>query len=103
MRNILKDLESKRNVPKRSDIYNNFLIGKVLLSIKNKSASAKQFLQYAKEDVRYSKSYAYFLIDFARLCMEFTKMKTVSIPIGSIKRYFHYIKQEVENDATFWK
>jgi len=103
MRNILKDLFEKRNVPKRMDIQHHFMIGKVLLTIKNQTNSTKQFLEHAKTDVGYSKSYSYFLIDFAVLCMEYPKLKTVSIPIRSIQRYFAYIKQAVKNDAVFWK
>ena len=37
-----------------------------------------------------------------RLCMEYPKLKTVSIPIRSVQRYFAYIKQAVKNDAVFW-
>jgi hypothetical protein len=103
MRNILKDLFSKRNVSKRLDIQHHFIIGKVHLTIKNQSNSTKQFLEHAKTDMGCSKSLAYFLIDFAVICMEYPKLKTVSIPVRSIQRYFAYIKQAVKNDAVFWK
>ena len=103
MRNILKDLFEKRNVPKRLDIQHHYIIGKVLLTIKNQANSTQQFLEHAKTNVGFSKLFLYFLIDFAVLCMEYPKLKTVSIPIRSIQRYFAYIKQAVKNDAVFWK
>ncbi len=62
-----------------------------------------EFLQFAKEDVKYSKSYAYFLIDFAILCMEFPKLKTVAFPIRSIRTYFSFIKDMVKKESQFWK
>src|SRR5579863_2445246 len=103
MRNILKDLHLKRHVPRMFETKHHFNIGKVLLVIKNKSANNKAFLEYARTDVGYSKSFSYFLIDFATLCMEFPKLKTVSVSIGSIKTRFAFIKQQVRTEAAFWQ
>ncbi len=105
MRNILKDLHCKRDVPKRMAIYQCYLIGKVLLNLKNILGVGKvrKLLEYVKEDVGYSKSYSYFLIDFCKLCMEFPKVKTVSVPIRAVKVYLSYIKTEVSKESTFWK
>ena len=102
MRDILKDLHSKTDIPRRLTTIHCFLIGKVLLAIKNKSKTTKEFLQYAKEDVKYSKSYSYFLIDFAILCMEFPRLKTVASPIRSIRTYFSHIKDMVKKESQFW-
>jgi hypothetical protein len=103
MRNILKNLESKRDIPRRMIINHCFLLGKVLLAIKNKAKSSTLFLEHAKHDVGFSKSYSYFLIHFSRFCMEYPKLKTVSISITSIRKHFVSIRSFVENDGAYWK
>lgn len=50
-RTIVKDLESIRNVPKKFDVRSHFLIGTVLLAIKNQWPLAKPFVEYARKNI----------------------------------------------------
>jgi len=80
---------------------NYFLIGKVLLAIKNKTHEPALFTSIVK-NMKFSKSYAYFLVNFALLSITFPKLKTVCRPIREIKNNFAKIKSAVERDAGFW-
>jgi len=102
LRHILKDLNRRKEVPKSQATYQCYLMGKVLLSLKNNQPSRVEFLKCVKNDVLYSKSYTYFLIDFYLLCSNYTKLRTVSFPIRTIMRNFSFIKKSIPRDAPFW-
>ena len=99
--NILKDLMSKKNVPKRMELSQTYIIGKVLLALKNITINSKEFLSVMK-DIGFSRSHSYFLIDFSVLCMKFPKLKTAAVSIREIKTHFSYIKQAVQRDSVVW-
>lgn len=101
MRTILKDLHSGLSASKRQNIFQYYLIGKVLLTIKNKCIG-KTFSTYIKQDIGFSQSHSYFLIDFALLCMTYPKLKQIAVPIGKLKTYFSHIKTLIINDANYW-
>jgi len=98
---ILRDLYSKKDVPKRLETTHSYLIGKVLLALKNKINNQAIFATIVKE-IKLSKSYIYFLIKFSLLCMNFPKLKTVSRPIRELNCYFKYIKVALQRDVIFW-
>ena len=83
--------ELKKDVPKRMELSQTFIIGKVLLALKNLMHEPRSFLTISK-DIEFSRSHAYFLIDFSLLCMKFPKLKTASVCYFEIKTYFSYIK-----------
>lgn len=95
----LKELYHDLSKLDAQKIYQYFLIGKVLLAMKNKD---KKFMKQAKEVVGYSRQYAYFLIDFYKECVKYPKLAKVSFPIGQIKLYFSYIKHKLGVDKQFW-
>jgi len=103
LRNILKDLNSRRNSPRSQITYQCYLTGKVLLSLKNYQATVSEFLENVKNDVGFSKSYSYFLINFYLLGSEFIKLRTVTFPIRTMKTHFAYIKTLIHRDAALWR
>jgi len=102
LRYILKDFNTRKDIPKSHMTNHYYLTGKILLYLKNHQQTVSEFLKDVKHDVGYSKSYTYFLIDFYLLCSRYTKLRTVAFPIGKIKTHFSYIKDAVCNDAQFW-
>jgi hypothetical protein len=95
----LKELHGELDVIGAAKTQHYFLIGKILLAMKNKD---KQFMKIVKEEVRYSPQHAYFLIDFYKTCVEYPKLKRVSVPIGKINNCFGYIKFKLNEDRQFW-
>src|SRR5882757_2581295 len=100
--NILMDLNSKKEIPKRLETSHCFLIGKVLLNLKNKLDNPVAFAILLK-DINISRSYALFLVKFASLCMDFPRLKTICRPVHELSKYFKYIKIAVQADAAFWR
>ena len=95
----LKELHNGLHALSAKKTYQCFLIGKVLLAMKNKD---KKFMEKVKAVVKYRRSYVYFLIDFYNACVKYPKLKKVSISIGKIKCYFSFIKSQLEKEQTFW-
>jgi len=76
-----------------------FLIGKVLLAMKNIDTN---FLIAVKKEVSYSRSYVYFLIDFYKQCTQYPRLKLVRLQISLINKSWSYIKNMMQTDAVFW-
>lgn len=95
----LKVLHLELDVSGSAKIKHYFLIGKVLLAMKNKE---KEFMEHVKDQVQYSSQHVYFLIDFYKQCVKYPRLKMTSLPIRKVKRWFCFTKAKLNEDAMFW-
>jgi hypothetical protein len=95
----LKDFLKKN---KRRERFVQYQMGSVLVKLRKLSKTKKGFAAVVKETLKYSVSYAYFLMSLYKECNRFTNLRYTTLPIGKLKDNFDDLIQIMERDLTFW-